>query len=76
MKLGPRGPGTTPDADARLALGAPAATIFAARIGDTLVGTAMTGHDGHRGWVYYLAVAAAHQRLGIARALMGAAEGW
>jgi hypothetical protein len=26
-----------------------------------LVGTAMVGHDGHRGWVYYLAVALGHE---------------
>ena len=54
----------------------PAATVFAARENAILIGTVMTGHDGHRGWVYYLAVAASHQRRGIARALMAAAEAW
>lgn len=63
-------------ADARRAVAAPAATIFAARENAILIGTVMTGHDGHRGWVYYLAVAASHQRRGIARALMAAAEAW
>ena len=33
-------------------------------------------HDGHRGWVYYLAVAKAHQRSGVGAELMGAAEDW
>ena len=69
-------PWNDPEADARRALAAPSATIFAARIAGELVGTVMTGHDGHRGWVYYLAVASDHQRHGIARQLMAAAENW
>lgn len=36
----------------------------------------MTGHDGHRGWVYYLAVAAEAQHKGVAHRLMAAAEAW
>jgi ribosomal protein S18 acetylase RimI-like enzyme len=38
--------------------------------------TAMVGHDGHRGWVYYLAVDPAHQGCGLGRALMTACEEW
>jgi ribosomal protein S18 acetylase RimI-like enzyme len=41
-----------------------------------LIGTVMVGHDGHRGWVYYLAVARTHQREGIGSDLMRAAEEW
>jgi ribosomal protein S18 acetylase RimI-like enzyme len=41
-----------------------------------LIGTVMVGHDGHRGWVYYLAVGKAHQREGIGTELMRAAEEW
>jgi ribosomal protein S18 acetylase RimI-like enzyme len=40
-----------------------------------LVGTAMAGYDGHRGWVYYLAVDPAYRRNGIGTALMEKAEG-
>ena len=69
-------PWNDPHADARRALAGPASTIIAARHADRLVGTVMTGHDGHRGWVYYLAVAADYQRQGIALALMTAAEDW
>jgi ribosomal protein S18 acetylase RimI-like enzyme len=69
-------PWNDPDADAQRALHADAATIFAARDDGRLVGTAMTGHDGHRGWVYYLAVASDHRGRGIARQLMAAAEAW
>lgn len=69
-------PWNDPHADARRALAGPAATIFGAISSDALVGTVMTGHDGHRGWVYYLAVAAEHRRQGIAGLLLAAAEGW
>jgi ribosomal protein S18 acetylase RimI-like enzyme len=39
-----------------------------------LVATAMIGFDGHRGWVYYLAVATAHRKRSHGRALMDEAE--
>lgn len=39
-----------------------------------LVATAMAGYDGHRGWVYYLAVAPAHRRKSFGRALMQEVE--
>ncbi|WPF81532.1 GNAT family N-acetyltransferase [Sanguibacter sp. 4.1] len=42
----------------------------------TLVGTVMVGYDGHRGWVYYLAVDEAQRGTGLGRALMVAAEAW
>ena len=69
-------PWNDPAADARRALAGPASTILCARHDGELIGTVMTGHDGHRGWVYYLAVTAGHRRCGVARALMTAAESW
>lgn len=39
-----------------------------------LVATAMIGFDGHRGWVYYLAVAPGHRKHSHGRALMDEAE--
>ena len=39
-----------------------------------IVGSVMVGHDGHRGWVYY--VAAVEGKKGIGRAMMQAAEKW
>lgn len=39
-------------------------------VGGGLVATAMAGYDGHRGWVYYLAVAPGHRRNSFGRALM------
>lgn len=41
-----------------------------------IVGTVMVGQDGHRGWVYYLAVHPDHRHAGVGRALMAAAESW
>lgn len=39
-----------------------------------VVGTAMVGYDGHRGWVNYLAVADPARGTGLGRALMHEAE--
>ncbi|MGC7411342.1 GNAT family acetyltransferase [Pandoraea pneumonica] len=39
-----------------------------------VVGTVMAGYDGHRGWVYSLAVATALRRRGVASALLRHAE--
>ena len=43
-------------------------------VGVELVATAMLGFDGHRGWVYYLAVSPAHRKHSYGRALMQEAE--
>jgi ribosomal protein S18 acetylase RimI-like enzyme len=39
-----------------------------------VVATAMAGYDGHRGWIYYLAVDPDHQRKGLGRAIVAEAE--
>ena len=39
-----------------------------------VVASAMVGFDGHRGWVYYLAVAPGMQRQSLGRAMMARAE--
>jgi ribosomal protein S18 acetylase RimI-like enzyme len=36
----------------------------------------MVGHDGHRGWVYYVAVDPAQQGSGLGARLMAEAESW
>lgn len=39
-----------------------------------LLGTIMAGYDGHRGWIYSMAVHPEHRRQGIARQLVSHAE--
>ncbi len=70
-------PWNDPVADLHRALDGPASTVLAG-LGDdgALLGTAMVGSDGHRGWVYYLAVRPAHQGAGLGRQLVGACEDW
>ena len=65
-----------PHADIAAALACPTSTILAARDGDRIVGTVMAGYDGHRGWLYYVAVAADQRGTGLGRALVRAAEQW
>jgi ribosomal protein S18 acetylase RimI-like enzyme len=63
-------------ADLRRALQGPASTVLASVHDGQLVGTAMVGHDGHRGWLYYLAVREDARGCGLGRALVAACETW
>ncbi len=69
-------PWNDPRSDFRRALEGPSSAILGVRQNGRLAGSVMVGHDGHRGWVYYLAVAPDRQRQGLGRELMAAAEGW
>ena len=69
-------PWNDPRADARRALEGPTSAILGSWDEGALVGSIMVGFDGHRGLVYYLAVAPGHRRRGLGRALMAAAETW
>jgi ribosomal protein S18 acetylase RimI-like enzyme len=69
-------PWNDPAADFALALAGPESTVLVARDAAAVVGAVMVGFDGHRGWVYYLAVDPAARRGGLGRALMAAAEAW
>jgi ribosomal protein S18 acetylase RimI-like enzyme len=42
--------------------------------GGVIVGTAMAGYDGHRGWVYLVAVLPDYRREGVGRMLMEEVE--
>lgn len=69
-------PWNDPAADFRRAVEGATSAVLLARDGGALIGSVMVGDDGHRGWVYYLAVAPDRRREGLGRRLMAAAEGW
>ena len=48
--------------------------FFIAKESNQVIGTIMAGYDGHRGWVYYVAVHPDFRRKGIGTALMQRAE--
>ena len=41
-----------------------------------LIGSVMVGHDGHRGWVYYVATDPKYRNQGVGSTMMEAAEKW
>ena len=69
-------PWNDPAADIALARRGPNSTILIGRADDNIVATAMVGHDGHRGWVYYVATDPDRRAKGFGRAIMDAAEDW
>ena len=69
-------PWNPPAADFRRALDGPTSTVLGTFLAGRLAGTVMVGHDGHRGWVYYLAVTGSERGTGLGRRLMQAAEAW
>ena len=69
-------PWNDPHADFARALSRATSTILIARDDAAVIGSVMVGHDGHRGWLYYLAVAPDRQGKGIGRTLFAAAEDW
>jgi ribosomal protein S18 acetylase RimI-like enzyme len=48
--------------------------FFVAVDGITVVGTIMAGYDGHRGWIYSVAVSPSHRRHAIGSRLVAHAE--
>ncbi|MCQ8242366.1 GNAT family acetyltransferase [Rhizosaccharibacter radicis] len=69
--------GNDPVADFHLALLGPSSAVLVAEdAGGTISGTVMVGHDGHRGWLYYVAVAPAARGQGVGRHLVAVAEQW
>ena len=69
-------PWNDPAADIALARRGSHSTILIGRNDGAIVATAMVGHDGHRGWVYYVATDPDRRAKGYGRAIMNAAEDW
>ena len=69
-------PWNDPVADFDRALAGPTSAVLGSFDGDDLVATAMVGEDGHRGWMYYLAVDPTLRRGGLGRRMVEEAETW
>jgi len=69
-------PWNDPASDIALARRGANATILIGRAAERIVASAMVGHDGHRGWVYYVAVDPNAQGKDYGRTIMAAAEDW
>ena len=48
--------------------------FFVGELKSELVASCMAGYDGHRGWIYFLAVRNSQQRKGLATRLLGHVE--
>lgn len=69
-------PWNDPHVDIADARRTPTSTVLVGVEGDRVVSSALAGHDGHRGWLYYVAVSPGRQRGGLGRATVEAAEAW
>lgn len=69
-------PYNDPAEDIAFCRGSPHSALLVGEVDRKPVATAMVGHDGHRGYVYYLAVAPDRRSQGLGRQIMAAAEDW
>jgi hypothetical protein len=76
QRCGSTRPWNDPAADIALARKETNSTILLGRNDGTLVASVLVGHDGHRGWVYYVTSDPEHRFKGFGRAIMSAAEDW
>ena len=66
-----------PAADFRFARAGACSDVLVGRdAGGRIVGSVMVGHDGHRGWLYYVASDPASRGGGVGRRMVEAAEAW
>ncbi|SFG73563.1 GNAT family acetyltransferase [Methylobacterium gossipiicola] len=70
-------PHNDPEADIARAAGQPNSDILLGLLADDgIAASVMVGHDGHRGWLYYVAVSPEARGRGHGRAMVAAAEDW
>lgn len=69
-------PHNDPQRDIAFARRAGNADVLVADVLGKIVASVMVGHDGHRGWVYYVAVDPGRRRESMGRQVMEAAETW
>jgi ribosomal protein S18 acetylase RimI-like enzyme len=76
QRCGTARPWNDPAADIALARRENNSTVLLGRHDGNIVASVLVGHDGHRGWVYYVASDPDHRFKGFGRAMMTAAEDW
>jgi ribosomal protein S18 acetylase RimI-like enzyme len=76
QRCGSTRPWNDPAADIALARRDVNSTVLVGRCEGAIVASVMVGHDGHRGWVYYVTVDPDRRYHGFGRAIMAAAEEW
>jgi ribosomal protein S18 acetylase RimI-like enzyme len=69
-------PWNDPASDIAFARRGENAAILLGRVSGAIAASVMVGHDGHRGWVYYVAVDPDHRGKDYGRVIMAAAEDW
>ena len=69
-------PWNDPDQDIALFRGTPSSEIFVGKIGRQLVASVCVGHDGHRGWIYYLSVLRSLRARGHGTSILRHGEAW
>ena len=69
-------PWNAPHDDIALARATPQSKIFVGMDNGEIVASVLCGNDGHRGWIYYLAVAPERQKDGLGREIMAHGEEW
>ena len=65
-----------PAADIAMARKESNSTVLLGRHEGALMASVLVGHDGHRGWVYYVSVDPDYRLKGYGREIMAAAEDW
>ncbi len=65
-----------PQKDIALARAGASSTILVGEAEGIIAASAMVGHDGHRGMLYYVAVAPGHRGRGLGKAAVRTAEAW
>ncbi len=76
VRCGLTRPWNDPRADIAFARKSANTAILVAKRDGALCASVMAGHDGHRGWLYYVAVDPDQQRTGLGRRMTQAAEDW
>lgn len=76
QRCGSTRPWNDPAKDIALARRGDNSAVLVGRHDGVIVASVMVGHDGHRGWVYYVTVDPDRRHQGLGREIMYAAEDW